>query len=222
MYGFENGAGSSYMNTECNTGHGKSSAGGTGAKHIPVGWGVPTHFKVPIPINEPERMATLRSYQILDTPPEDVFNDIVTMAAYICGTPIAMISLVDSNRQWFKAKVGLTATETARDVAFCAHAIMQEDLFVVPDAIVDERFALNPLVTTDPKIRFYAGAPLLSADRHAIGTLCVIDRVPRHLSAEQKDALKALSRQVIALLELRKEVQALRRGRGIRRNGGGK
>jgi two-component system, OmpR family, sensor histidine kinase VicK len=189
---------------------GKSKVESAKSQPIPIGWAPQTKFRVPIPFNEPERLATLRSCQILDTPSEEVFNDIIELAAGICGAPIAMISLVDSERQWFKAKLGISATETPRDIAFCAHAIMERDLFVIPDATADRRFATNPLVTTDPKIRFYAGAPLVTAEDHAVGTLCVIDRVPRQLSREQQKVLRLLARQVVELLELRRQVVALK------------
>jgi len=156
------------------------------------------------PREEAARMEDLRSYAVLDTPPEAGFDDMTMLAAYICQAPIALVTLVDDDRQWFKSRVGLDLTETPRDVAFCAHAILQPDLFIVHDAMNDRRFADNPLVTGHPHIRFYAGAPLVNADGHALGTLCAIDRVPRTLSAEQETALAALSRQVMTLLDLRR------------------
>src|SRR5262245_17458544 len=159
--------------------------------------------KAPWPENEGERLAALRGLGILDTPPELAYDELSDLAAYICQTPIALITLVDENRQWFKSRVGLPVTETPRAVAFCAHAILHPDLLVVPDASADQRFANNPLVTAPPYIRFYAGAPLVTAEGHALGTLCVIDHKPRELTVEQARALRALSHQVVAQLRLR-------------------
>ena len=158
----------------------------------------------PVPENEQERLNALRRYGILDTRPEAAFDRVAELAASICAAPIALVSLIDSERQWLKAKVGLALSDTPRDVAFCAHAIVERDLFVVADASADERFATNPLVTAPPKIRFYAGAPLITPDGFAVGTLCVLDHVPRQLSDQQQQALRVLSSQVVAQLELRK------------------
>src|ERR1700690_3090513 len=152
---------------------------------------------------ENRRMETLRRYEILDTPAEAEFDDFTRLAAHICGTPVALISLIDADRQWFKSKVGLEVSETPRGVAFCSKAIERKGLMEVPNALDDERFRTNPLVTGAPNIRFYAGSPLVSPDGMAIGTLCVIDYSPRHLTAEQRDALEALGRQVVNQLELR-------------------
>ena len=152
---------------------------------------------------EVERLLALESYDVLDTQAEDAFDDIVQLAAHICGTPIALVSLVDEGRQWFKARVGLAAPETPRDVAFCAHAIHRPEVMVVEDARDDERFHDNPLVTGDPNVVFYAGAPLVTDDGLPLGTLCVIDEKPHRLDGKQRLALAALSRQVMRLLEAR-------------------
>ena len=164
----------------------------------------------PLPPDESERLADLRGIDVLDTPPEQAYDDLAHLAAQICGTPIALVSLVDSDRQWFKARVGLEAAETARDVAFCAHAILDpERMLVVPDAHVDERFSDNPLVSGEPHVRFYAGAPLIGAGGRPLGTLCVIDREARTLTASQLQSLAALARQASALFVLRFRNQEL-------------
>jgi hypothetical protein len=161
-------------------------------------------MKAPIPDNEAQRLAALKEYRILDTAAEQAYDDITALAAYLCRVPITMISLVDESRQWFKSKLGLNQRETPRDVAFCAHAILQTEPLIVRDALKDARFADSALVARSPHIRFYAGFPLASPEGFALGTLCAIDRRPRQLSTEQKTAMRALARQVMALLELRR------------------
>ncbi|MGI8956439.1 MAG: GAF domain-containing protein [Chthoniobacterales bacterium] len=163
----------------------------------------------PVPTNEADRLRALRSYKILDTKPEERFDELTQLAAIICGVPISLITLIDADRQWFKSKVGLELDETPRTQAFCTHAIMQPQMFVVEDATKDQRFANNPLVTGDPHIRFYAGAPLATSDGHLLGTMCVIDREPRKLTPDQKKALEILGRQVIANMELRSNLREL-------------
>lgn len=165
----------------------------------------------PLPENEEERLAELRKYNILDTEPEAVFESMVQLASYICKTPISAISLVDENRQWFKAIVGIDAKETPRDVAFCAHAILQNDPFVVENALEDERFHDNPLVTDGPGIRFYAGVPLVTPSGIHLGTLCVIDTESRSIQQEQLDAIKTLADGVMAHLDLRLSHKEIRK-----------
>ena len=162
-----------------------------------------------VPANETERLRSLRLYRILDTGSEKTFDELTRLAAAICDTPISLISLIDENRQWFKARVGLEVSATSRDVAFCAHAILQRDVFVVEDATKDLRFADNPLVMSDPSIRFYAGAPLTVAEGVSLGTLCVIDRVPRQLTPQQMEALMVLRQAVVTQLELRRALEDL-------------
>jgi signal transduction histidine kinase len=167
--------------------------------------------KPQIPANESERLIALERYQILDTLPEQVYDDLTQLAADICGTPIALISLVDQNRQWFKSKVGIDAVETPRDISFCGHVVAEESILIVPNATEDYRFADNPLVVQEPKIRFYVGVPLTTPDCYILGTLCVIDMQSKNLNAKQIQQLTALSRLVISQLELRLNEQLSRR-----------
>lgn len=173
-------------------------------------------MELPRPSNERKRLKVLWQYEVLDTVPEEMFDDLTELAAAICEAPIALISLVDEDRQWFKSSVGLSVRETSRENSFCAHAICQPDLFIIADARQDQRFAKNPMVASGPRIRFYAGAPLVTPDGHALGTLCVIDKVARQLSDEQRHALRILARVVMTQLELRRhsnELSALKRRR---------
>ncbi|MEO1427873.1 MAG: ATP-binding protein [Cyanobacteria bacterium J06632_19] len=158
----------------------------------------------PLPENEDDRLEALIKYEVLDTQAEQRFDDLTAIAAHICNTPISLITLIDKNRQWFKSKLGVEVTETPRELAFCAYTILHpEKMMIVPNAEEDERFANNPFVISEPKIRFYAGAPLVTPDGFAIGTLCTIDNKPREIDLEQIQALEALSHQVISQLELR-------------------
>jgi PAS domain S-box-containing protein len=163
-----------------------------------------------MPPDESLRLQALRGYRLLDTPPEPELDDLVMLAAQICGTPLALLTLVDERRQWFKARLGMAVTETPREISFCGHAILGDGTFVVPDAAADERFVGNPLVTGEPHIRFYAGAPVTTADGFRLGTLCVIDRAPRVLLEGQLAALRALSRQAMAQYERRRLVEDAR------------
>ncbi len=159
-----------------------------------------------IPEEDVKRVEALKAYSILDTLPEQEYDDITLLASQICNTPVSLISLIDDNRQWFKSHHGLDATETPRDIAFCAHAINEQDqLFIVNDSRKDVRFHDNPLVTGDPHVIFYTGMPLVSADGYSLGTLCVIDHQPRNLDESQIKALKALSGQIVRLFELRRK-----------------
>lgn len=153
-------------------------------------------IKPPVPVDEYRRLETLRNLKLLDTPPEDRFDRVTRLAKRVFGTPIALVSLVDADRQWFKSKQGLDATETHREISFCGHAILEDRIMVVNDARNDERFCDNPLVTCDPNIRFYAGYPLNAPDGSKVGTLCIIDREPREMAAEDVALLRELGRMV--------------------------
>jgi anti-sigma regulatory factor (Ser/Thr protein kinase) len=161
------------------------------------------------PVDEEARLAALRRYRILDTDPEPAFDDLTMLASQICGTPMALITLIAEDRQWFKSEVGVGIRETERSIAFCTHAIQHPDVMEVPDAREDERFRHNPMVVGEPHIRFYAGAPLITPDGHALGTLCVVDTKPRRLTEQQTRALEALRRQAEAQLELRQNLLEL-------------
>jgi len=161
-------------------------------------------MKPPIPLNEHTRLDLLRQYAVLDTAAEQAFDEITAQAAEACQTPISLITFVDRERTWTKSHVGFDLGEIPRDLSFCAHAICQDNLYVVPDLLADERFSHNPLVNQKPHLRFYAGMPLISPEGLALGTLCVIDRRPRELSAEQTQMLKNLAKGVLLLLELRR------------------
>lgn len=176
----------------------------SGKKSLPINWFKPTAFKIPIPRDEKQRLEALYRYDILDTPPEQIFESITILASHACVTPVALLVLIDRDRQWFKAKVGVRIRETPREFAFCAFTIMQRGLFIIPDTTQDKRFAHNPLVESGPQYRFYAGVPLVTPDKRALGTLCVIDHVRRKLNADQKKDLLALSRLVMTELELRR------------------
>ena len=180
-------------------------------KPLAIDWIKSTAFRIPIPRDERQRLDALYRYDILDTPPEKTFDSITVLASHVCKTPVALLVLIDEGRQWFKAKVGVRLKETPREFAFCAHTIMQRALFIIPDATQDERFTTNPLVTSGPQYRFYAGAPLVTPDNRALGTLCVIDRVQRTLTAAQKKDLLALSRLTMTELELRRSLREERR-----------
>lgn len=165
---------------------------------------------MPGPDNELARLDALYQYRILDTPPEQAFDDLTVLAAQICEAPIALITLLDADRQWFKSKLGLNLHETSRDLSFCAYTVLKpESIFTIPDLARDERFANHPFVSSYPRIRFYAGAPIVVPGGYALGAIEVLDRTPRDLNAEQLSVLKILGRQAAALLELRKHMMDL-------------
>ncbi|PPV06359.1 hypothetical protein XBLMG947_2423 [Xanthomonas bromi] len=178
--------------------------------------GVNANFGARLPANEDERVNALHAYRLLDTAPEPSYDAFTSIAATVCRMPMALISLVDTHRQWFKSKIGMQPTETPRELSFCAHAILEPDqVMEVGDTHLDPRFTNNALVTGEPQIRFYAGAPLLTSDGIALGTLCVLDRTPRRLSVAERDALQALAKQVVSTIELQQaarlvELDALR------------
>ncbi len=160
---------------------------------------------------EKKRLESLTGLNILDTLPEREFDEITALASEICGSPIALISLIDGTRQWFKSKIGIDVSETPRELAFCAHAILQDEVFVVEDATLDSRFSGNPFVTGPAQVRFYAGVPILSPDGLPIGTMCVIDNKPRQLSASQEKSLQTLSNQITRLFKLRLQIEEIKK-----------
>jgi signal transduction histidine kinase/ActR/RegA family two-component response regulator len=170
-------------------------------------------MSIPLPANESARLAALHAYRILDTAPEGAFDDLARLASQICGTPVALVSLVDADRQWFKSRIGVETHELPREIAFCAHVICRDEVLHIADARADARFARNPLVLGPPHIRFYAGTPLLTDEGYALGTLCVVDDQPRRLSAMQVEALRTLGRQVMSRLELRRAEEEQKRAR---------
>lgn len=177
-----------------------------------------SYSKPKIPSTEAERLKALQDFEILDTPPDSTLDDLTQIAAQICGAPMAMVSLIDKNRQWFKSRVGLDTTETSRDVSFCGHAILETEPLVVEDATQDPKFKNNPLVTGNPLIRFYAGAQLNTTSGHAIGTLCVLDTKPRQLNSSQVRALQVLSRQVVAHFERQRAERQLGEQQNLMQN----
>ena len=181
------------------------------SQRLPIQWSGETKYTIPIPKDEKQRLAALDRYDILDTAPEESFDTIVRLASHVCGAPMALMVLIDKGRQWFKAKVGVRIKQTPRSSAICAHTIMKRQLLVIPDLRRDRQFMANPLVVSGPKLRFYAGAPLITPDNRAIGTICVMDKVPRKLSSQQKKDLMAMSRLIMTQLELRRVLDEQRK-----------
>jgi len=175
-------------------------------------------MRAPLPPDESARVETLRRFKVLDTEPEEEFDEITRLASYVCQTPTALLSFVDADRQWFKSRVGFAPRETTRDISFCAHAILRPGPLVVTDALDDERFRDNPLVREDPYIRFYAGYPLTSAEGHRLGTLCVLDSVRRQLFPDQAEALGRLARVAGALLNARRTIAYLESALDVKRS----
>ncbi|HLE96447.1 MAG TPA: GAF domain-containing protein [Candidatus Thermoplasmatota archaeon] len=166
--------------------------------------------KPSLPVNEPARLAALRAYRILDTPSEHAFDDLAYLASQICGAPMALVSFVDADRQWWKARIGMPDEGTPRDESFCGHAILKpHEVLVVPDAARDARFADNPLVIGPLRVRFYAGAPIATSDGDALGTVCVLDRQPRTFTRAQEESLRAIARRAVSELELRRTIHDL-------------
>lgn len=161
-------------------------------------------------LDEDARLASLHGYSILDTTPEQIYDDVTALASLICATPMSLVSLVDAERQWFKSTVGVAFRETPRSVSFCAHTLPTGRTLIVGDAQKDPRFMHNPAVVGDPKIRFYAGAPIVDPAGHVLGTVCVIDTTPRTISPIQVAALEALARHTMALMEMRRMIEELR------------
>jgi GAF domain-containing protein len=160
-------------------------------------------------IDENARLAALHRYSILDTSPEQIYDDVTALASLICGTPISLVTLLDADRQWFKATTGINIKETPRSVSFCAHTITTSETLIVKDAQKDPRFMTNPAVTGPPGIRFYAGAPIIEPDGHVLGTVCVIDTAPHAITPIQVAALEALARHAMALMEMRRTIEVL-------------
>ena len=171
----------------------------------------------PRPSNETARLAALRQYRVLDTPPEQAFDGIAQLASQLCRTPIALITFIDADRQWIKSAIGLSLSESPRDLSFCAHAILQPECFVVQDARADRRFSKNPLVTSPPYLRFYAGVPLVALKKYALGALCVADYSARGLDRDQADGLQRLAAQILSQLEFKLHITDLKRNIGKQR-----